>query len=142
MQISSKFTIAIHTLLCIEHFGKERKVTSNFIADSTNVNPVIIRRILGELKDAEIVSVGLGVGGASIIKPLEEITMLDVFKAVNCLEGNLFNFHNNPNIECPVGNKIHNVLDNRLETIENTMLNEMSKVNLKMLADDLENSIK
>lgn len=141
MQISSKFTIAIHTLLCIEHFGKERKVTSNFIADSTNVNPVIIRRILGELKDAGIVTVESGVGGASIVKPLDKITMLDVFKAVNCLESSLFNFHNNPNIECPVGNKIHNVLDTRLENIENVMLNELSKVNLKMLSNDLEEMI-
>ena len=81
MQISSKFTISIHTLLCIEHFGKDTKVTSNFIAASTNVNSVIIRRILGELKEAEIVNVEAGVGGASIIKPLDKITMLDVFKA-------------------------------------------------------------
>ena len=138
MQISSKFTIAIHTLLCIEHFGKDTKVTSNFIAASTNVNPVIIRRILGELKEAGIVNVEAGVGGASIIKPLDKITLLDVFKAVNCLEDNLFNFHDNPNPKCDVGKNIHKILDSRLENIEKKMFDEMSKTTIKMLVDDLE----
>lgn len=44
MKISSKFTVAVHTLLCIYRFNKEYKVTSDFIAGSTGVNPVIIRR--------------------------------------------------------------------------------------------------
>lgn len=142
MQITSKFTIAIHSLLCINRFSDERKVTSNFIANSVNVNPVIIRNILGNLKEAGIINVEAGVGGATIIKKLSDITMLDIFNAVNCLEGGLFSFHNNPNIECPVGNTIHNVLDNRLYSIEQSMRNEMSKITLEMLINDLEKEIK
>ncbi|UKI55117.1 MAG: hypothetical protein L6V90_10875 [Treponema succinifaciens] len=42
MKISSKFTVAVHTLLCIYRLKKEYKVTSDFIAGSTGVNPVII----------------------------------------------------------------------------------------------------
>ena len=38
MQISSRFTLAIHIFVCIDVFGKERKVTSTFLAESTNVN--------------------------------------------------------------------------------------------------------
>ena len=138
MQITSKFTIAVHTLLCINRFSNETKVTSNFIANSVNVNPVIIRNILGELKSADLVNVEAGVGGATIKKELSKITLLDVFNAVNSLDGNLFSFHDNPNKECPVGNNIHNILDKRLDVAQKAMENELSKVTLQMLVDDLE----
>ena len=50
MQISSRFTIAIHILACIDTFEKDYKITSDFLASSVNVNPVIIRKILSQLK--------------------------------------------------------------------------------------------
>lgn len=141
MQISSKFTIAIHSLLCIIQFSNEKKVTSNFIASSTNVNPVIIRNILGQLKEAGIINVEAGVGGATIIKDLSDITLLDIFEATNCLDRDLFNFHDNPNIKCPVGNSIHNVLDKRLYAIEQAMIKEMKGITLEMLVNDLDKEI-
>ena len=52
MQISSRFTIAIHMLTCMETFKDKYKITSDFLASSINVNPVIIRRILSQLKEA------------------------------------------------------------------------------------------
>lgn len=108
MQISSRFTIAIHMLTCMETFKDEYKVTSEFLAASINVNPVIIRRILSQLKEAGIIEVKRGTGGAAPAKPLEEITFLDVYRAVECIEENaLFHFHENPNPDCPVGRNIH-----------------------------------
>lgn len=50
MQISSRFTLAVHILTCIKTFGDSNKITSEFLAASTNVNPVIVRKILGQLK--------------------------------------------------------------------------------------------
>lgn len=50
MQISSRFTIAVHIFACIKTFENDYKITSDFLAGSTNVNPVIIRKILGQLK--------------------------------------------------------------------------------------------
>ena len=41
MQIPSRFTIAVHTLMCIDHFAGQHKATSEFIASSVNVNPDI-----------------------------------------------------------------------------------------------------
>lgn len=40
MQISSRFTIAIHIFACIDYFGEDYKLTSDFLAGSVNVNPV------------------------------------------------------------------------------------------------------
>ena len=57
MQISSRFTIAIHMMTCMETFKEEYKITSDFLASSINVNPVIIRRILSQLRDAPLIQV-------------------------------------------------------------------------------------
>lgn len=66
MQISSRFTIAIHIFACIDAFEDEYKITSDFLAESINVNPVVIRRILQQLKAANLISVTRGSGGAAI----------------------------------------------------------------------------
>ena len=108
MQISSRLTVAVHTLLAIEYFHLEYKVTSEFIASSVCVNPVVIRRILLQLKDAGLVDVARGSGGATLKKPPKSITLLDVYRAVDCMEkDSMFHFHENPNANCPVGSRIH-----------------------------------
>ncbi len=138
MQITSRFTVAIHTMLCIACFSKTRKVTSNFIAESTNSNPVIIRRILGQLKDHGLVEVKSGVGGATIPKPLKDITLLDIFNAVEAMNNNFFSFHANPNCKCPVGKNIHTILDEHLYTIEQAMNTQMNQINLQKLLEETE----
>ena len=69
-------------LTCMETFKEDYKITSDFLASSINVNPVIIRRILSQLKEAGIIEVKRGTGGAMITKPLQDITFLDVYYAV------------------------------------------------------------
>ena len=131
MQISSRFTLAVHILVCIDTFQNEHKVTSEFLAASTNVNPVVVRKILGQLKAAGIVNVTRGSGGASIAKPLAEITFLDIYRAVECVDhGELFHFHENPNPECPVGKNIHYILDGKLEQVQKAMEAELQKITL------------
>ena len=143
MQISSRFTIAVHILICIETFKDDYKITSDFLASSVNVNPVVIRRLLQQLKKAGIINVKRGSGGAYIEKPLDEITLLDVYNAVECIDnGKLFHFHENPNSRCPVGSNIHAVLDKRLDSIQQAMEREMSSVTLQDIADDTDKLIK
>ena len=143
MQISSRFTIAVHVLVCIETFKNDYKVTSDFLASSVNVNPVVIRRLLQQLKKAGIVNVVRGSGGTSVEKPLGEITLLDVYNAVECVEeGALFHFHENPNQLCPVGKNIHVILDTRLEEIQRAMENEMKSVTIQDVINDAEKLIK
>ena len=81
MQISSRFTVALHIFACVEYFRDKCKVTSDFLASSINTNPVIIRRILGQLSKAGLVRVMRGTGGIEITRPLRDITFLDVYKA-------------------------------------------------------------
>lgn len=137
MQISSRFTIAVHALICMEEFKEHYKVTSEFLASSINVNPVVIRRLLQQLKKAGIVEVKRGSGGAEVAKPLADITLLDVYRAVDCVgEGQLFHFHENPNPACPVGRNIHAVLDKRLDEIQAAMEQKMQSITLQDVMAD------
>lgn len=138
MQISSRFTIATHMLVIIALEGKENKVTSDFLASSVGVNPVIIRKTLSQLKKADLISVARGTGGAEIIKDLEDISLLDVYQAVECLgkTGQLFSFHDNPNPACPVGANIHGVLDQKLDKIQMAMEQELGQTSLAQLVAD------
>ena len=144
MQISSRFTIALHILTCIEEFKNDYKITSDFLSSSINVNPVVIRRILQKLKSAGIITVARGnVGSMEINKDLKDITFYDVYKAVDCVEDEgLFHFHENPNPLCPVGRNIHNVLDKRLDAIQQAMENEMKKSTLADVINETSQLIK
>ena len=73
MQISSRFTVALHIFACVDVFKDDYKVTSDFLASSINTNPVIIRKILSQLKGAGLITVARGTGGITVNKPLEEI---------------------------------------------------------------------
>ena len=140
MKVSSRFTVAVHTVLCIAHFQDEYKVTSDFIASSTNVNPVIIRNILGQLQGAGLVSTKAGVGGSELIGKPSEITLLDIYKAVTAEEEDdrlVFNFHTNPNKKCPVGSKIHDVLDPCLTDAQTAMEKQLQKTSVKDLLNRL-----
>ena len=131
MQITSKFTVAVHILTCIEVFGGQMRVTSEFLSGSTGVNAVIIRNVLGLLRKAGIVETRQGSGGARLTRPLDEITLYDIYLAVECIDDDgLFRFHENPNAQCPVGRNIHKVMDSRLAAAQIAMENELKNTTL------------
>lgn len=136
MQISSRFTMAIHMFACIDTF-ENQKMTSDFMAGSIGTNPVIIRKLLQQLKTAGLIQVSRGTGGVSIMKPLEQITFLDVYRAVECTpEEELFHFHENPNENCPVGRNIHHVLDDKLARVQKAMERELAAITLADVKKD------
>ena len=130
-------------LIIIALEGKKTKVTSDFLAASVGVNPVIIRKTLSQLKNAELISVARGTGGTEIIKDLNEITLLDVYQAVECLgkTGQLFSFHENPNPSCPIGSNIHAVLDQKLLDIQEAMENQLRQTSLAQVVADAQDKM-
>lgn len=137
MKITSRFTVAVHTLLAVNAFANQYKTTSGFIASSVNVNPVVIRRTLSSLKAAGLIGVKAGSGGATLAKAPEKITLLDVYSAVDCVEGELFHFHENPNPGCPVGKNIHSVLDTHLAAAQSALEERLKSVTLADLIEQL-----
>ena len=79
-----------------------------------------------------------GTGGVTVTKPLNEITFLDIYKAVECTpDEELFHFHENPNQACPVGKNIHHVLDNKLAKVQEAMERELAAITLADVKRDI-----
>jgi Rrf2 family protein len=142
MKISSRFSVAVH-ILSLLSVGKDNHNTSEWIADSVNTNPALIRKLIGMLKKAGFVNVRSGTGGAFLIKTLDEVTLLDVFRAVEVVEeGELFHFHDDPNPNCPVGSNIQSVLEWIMLRAQNEMEQVLAKVTMEELVTDLVQKIK
>ena len=137
MQITSKFTVAVHILTCIDVFDGQMRGTSDFLSGSTGVTAVIVRGVLGQLRNAGIVETRQGSGGAHLAKALDEITLYDIYKAVDCIDDEgLFHFHENPNVDCPVGRNIHKAMDGRLKAAQAALENELKSTTLAQVVAD------
>jgi len=136
-QISSRFSIAVHTLSLIATMPNE--CTGDLIAQSVNTNPVIIRRIMSSLKKAGLIDVRPGVGGASLLRDPADVTLLDVYRALDVVEnGQLFNFHKNPNPACPVGRMIEHSLRAELDEAQKAMERRLNSVTLQQMMDQVD----
>ncbi|MES9683594.1 transcriptional regulator [Bacillus sp. AFS001701] len=141
MKISSRFTVAVH-ILSLVTIENSSLCTSEWIAGSVNTNPVVIRRVMGKLKNAGLIQVRRGTGGASLRKPLNEITLLDVYRAVEVVEeGELFQFHEKPNPNCPVGANIQAVLELILNRAQEAMEKILDEVTMEELVTVLSKKI-
>ena len=138
MQITSRFTIAVHTLVAIEYFKDMDRVNSEFLAGSIGVNPVIVRTVISQLRKAGIVQTQRGSSGAELARPLSKITFYDIYNAVDSVdEEGLFHFHEQPNPECPVGGNIHEALDRKLDDIQAVMEEQMKQITVQDVMDDV-----
>ncbi|MEC0373619.1 Rrf2 family transcriptional regulator [Paenibacillus chibensis] len=138
MSISSRFSVAIH-ILCLLAINKDKATnTSEHLAGSVNTNPVVIRKVMSMLKGAGLVNVRAGVPGSELAKGLSEITLLDVYKAVNVVaENDLFNSHEHPNPDCIVGRNIQQSLNKQFSTAQKAMEHSLEIVTLAEVVQDI-----
>ncbi len=111
---------------------------SDCIAGSVNTNPVVIRRLLGQLAQAGLVVSQSGSnGGTRLAKCPNEINLADVYSAVSC--GEVFALHaREPNKDCPVGRNIEAVLCHVQKRIDRTIAETLSSYTLANIFDMVE----
>ena len=140
MSANSQLTIAVHVLAwmaAVERHSSEL-VTSEQIAASVNTNPVVIRRTLGRLREAKLVSVQRGAGaGWRLARTPESITLLEVYETVE--SSPIFGLHpKTPSQLCPIGRGLPPVLRRVYGEVENTLRQELSETTIAdVLADVL-----
>ena len=91
MQVPSRFTIAIHMLVIVALEGKENKITSDFLASSVGVNPVIIRKTLSQLKKQNSLRLLVEQEGQKLLKILKILVSWISTKQLN-VSGKRINF--------------------------------------------------
>ena len=131
MAANSQFSMALHVLTLLA--GADENVKSEYIAASVNTNAVVIRRILGQLSQAGLVSSQTGsTGGTRLAKSADQISLCEVYKAVSC--GEVFALHaKSPNQECPVGRNIEAVLCNLQKEIDKAVGEKLGEYTLQTI---------
>jgi Rrf2 family protein len=117
---NSQLAIGIHILTLLAQ-NPEEPLTSEDIAGSVNTHPVFIRRILGMLNKAGLVTSQSGVGGGwRLRRAPKTITLLEVYHAVD--ENHLLSLHHrSPNSACLVGRNIQSSLEDIFEEAEQAL---------------------
>ena len=141
MQVSTKFTIALHILAATEYFGKDQKITSELLASSIGSNPVIIRNIMGSRRNAGLIEIKRGPGGITISRPLDQITFYDVYEAVETNKDTLFHFHDDLNPNWPVARNMHGALDGKLTEIQRQFGEDLKRFTVGDVVRDLYRNI-
>ena len=142
MQLSMKCSVAVHCLIFIHEAGGRVKVTSNLLAQSTGVNPVVIRNILSALKRAGIVTVTRGTGGAELCREPAEITLYQIYSALEP-DGltSLIRIHPCGQRPCLVARNIQAVLEGPYHSIENAIRTAMESVTLASMLEEFHRSL-
>ncbi len=132
--ISGKFAITVHILnLLSEH--PDEYLTSEYIANSVNLNPVLIRKEIANLKKNNIVESKEGKnGGTKLAISPSKITLGTIFK-ITFDTVSLGYSINEPNPECAVGKQINKKLDKLYEKINDKIILQLSNITLQDFAN-------
>ena len=136
MNTSSRFAFAVHVLALLA-FQEGVPLSSDMIAGSVNTNPALIRRLLTMLADAGLTTSQLGAGGGALLaRPPGEITLLEIYRAVD--EAQLFALHREePNPACMVGRNIQTVLRGVISEAQQAMEASLAARTLADASTDL-----
>ncbi|GAA2813786.1 Rrf2 family transcriptional regulator [Kribbella solani] len=132
MGISSRSAVAIHALTMLARW-REHTLTSGDIADSLDSNPVLVRRILGTLRDAGLVQSTEGRGGGwTLARAPRAITLYDAYAAVET--GPVLAGHAHPpSAECEVGRNIQALLEAEFRAAEQALEHRLGRTTIAHL---------
>ena len=136
MSVNSRMTVAIHVLSYLGLAARRRldpMVTSDEIAASVNTNPVVIRRLLGQLQKGGMVTSHRGANaGWTLARSTDAITLLDVHRAVE--QGPLFGLHaSTPNPKCPIGRGIQPALRRVYRELEERLRRQLAETTVEQV---------
>ncbi len=138
MRIANRFSIAVHVLSLLGALP-DAEHTSEWMAGSIGVNSVVVRNVTGMLRRAGLVVTRQGVAGTRLARPLSQITLLDVYRAVED-DASLFSVHPRPNPKCLVGSRIEATLTGIFRQAERAMQAELAAMTVEQVVRRLKST--
>lgn len=127
---NGRFSISVHILTLLAT-AKEELLSSEWIAGSININPVLVRKELSNLREHGLVISKEGKnGGAQLAKPARNILLSEVYEAVK-QSPVLGVAKNMPNPDCMVGRQINQHLDDLYEEVDRALLAKLGQTTLE-----------
>ncbi len=135
MKRSSRLSIALHALVHL-HAQPGKSLTSSALATCLMTNPVVVRRILGELREAGIVEASKGPnGGWTLSRPASGITLQQVYAAMG--ERLLLRTESDPGDRtCAIVRSVDRVMSDFLDDAEALLAARLARVTLRDIAKD------
>ncbi|KGD86235.1 Rrf2 family transcriptional regulator [Rhizobium sp. YS-1r] len=136
MRGDSRLSRMLHVLIHLERGGGP--MTSEMIGRMLNTNPVVVRRTMAGLRERGYVQSEKGHGGGwTLARPLDKITLLDVYEALDRPE--LFCLvPSSDHAECLVEIAVNDALDKTRREAEELLLSRFATIRLSQIADDFE----
>ena len=129
MAVNTRFSTGVHALvlLALEPGALQ---TSETIAGKLDTNPVVIRRVFSLLRQAELVVSHKGPsGGSQLARPAKEITLKDVYRALE--PASLFHASS---IAGPAADAVSKELGRAFKTAEAGMMEAFAETTLHAIA--------
>lgn len=142
MRTSKKFPMAIHSLLYVAAFSDKMRITSSIVADSIGVNAVVVRNIFIDLSKNELLIATSGKnGGVKLAKDAQDITLWDIYQAVESSDvEDVFKIYEGSS-DCPVGKSFYELIYPHIEDSIKAMSENMKQVTLQILLDELKENL-
>lgn len=134
MRENTRFSDAIHVMALLS-VRRDENLTSTQLAGSVNTNPVVIRRLIGDLKKAGLVNTTQGKAKIDLVKSPETTTLLEIYEAVD--NSQLLNVDVNTNLNCRIGGNIQSVLENFYDEIAEQAKKQMAEKTLASIIDEI-----
>lgn len=131
MRKDSRLSRVLHILA---HMNvKDEPKSSSQIAKMLSTNPVVIRRIMGLLRDADYVTSTKGRdGGWMLTRPLNDITLLDIYKLFG--DTSLFTIGlTDEHSGCPIEKSINREIGAVLNDAEELILIRFNEITLDII---------
>ncbi|KAA9349259.1 Rrf2 family transcriptional regulator [Larkinella humicola] len=126
---NSRFSIAIHIMTLLARANGEL-LSSDFLAGSVNINPVLVRKEVSNLRKKGFIISKEGKNGGSILaKPADKILLSAIYEAVR-QSPLLGQTRNSPNPDCPVGRQINTHLDTLFLDAEKALIARLDQTTL------------
>lgn len=134
MLSSTRFAVAVHALTVLARHAEEGPVCSSFVAHSVNTNPVVIRRLMGDLEKAGLVTSAAGrCGGFLLSRAADQISLADVYRSVE--DQGIFRLHKtDPRSQCPIGTQLMTIIAEPLRAAEGALRKSLAATTLKDIA--------
>ncbi|QCL95154.1 Rrf2 family transcriptional regulator [Agrobacterium tumefaciens] len=134
MRHDTRLSRVLHILIHMENH--KAAATSESIAAMLQTNPVVVRRTMAGLREHGYVSSEKGHGGGWVLaRPLNQITLLDIYRALGAPE--LFSIGlagDNPN--CVIEQAVNAALFDAMKEAENILLSRFGSIALSQLAQE------
>lgn len=128
MKYSAKLSDALHILVFIALYTEG--VTSTRIAESVHTHPSYVRQMMSRLKAAGIISTKRGSASACLLRSAQDISMLDVYHAVEGDKPLLhLDIHTNP--DCGVGINIQYAVGEFYQDVQKAAYEVMGRISLQ-----------